>query len=153
MEADSVKSGIIFYIDFIINGQLTVVVYLLCYVWLFVTLWTVAHQISEARLLEWVAISFSMGSSQPRNPTCVSCIGKWILYHWATREAPSFLFIVSSPHLGNSLVFLRLGNVSACGGISTGSEVWIGCRVQTVHKRANEYQKGQPENQREHKGK
>ena len=27
-------------------------------------------------------------SSQPRNQAQVSCIGSWILYHWATREAP-----------------------------------------------------------------
>ena len=27
------------------------------------------------------------GSSRPRNQTCISCIGRQILYHWATREA------------------------------------------------------------------
>ena len=45
------------------------------------------HGIFQARILEWVAISFSRGSSQPRDRTCVSCIGRWILQHWATREA------------------------------------------------------------------
>ena len=47
--------------------------------------------ILQARILEWVSISFSRGSSWPRDRTCiscVSCIGKQILYHWATREAP-----------------------------------------------------------------
>ena len=39
------------------------------------------HRILPARILEWVAISFSRGSSQPRDRTDVSCIGKWILYH------------------------------------------------------------------------
>ena len=37
----------------------------------------------QARLLEWVAICSSRGSSQPRDPThisCISCIGKRILY-------------------------------------------------------------------------
>ena len=59
---------------------------------LFVTPWTVAHQapfvpsISQARILEWVAIFFSRGSSRPRDQTRVSCIGRWILYHWATRR-------------------------------------------------------------------
>ena len=43
----------------------------------------------QARILEWVAISFSRGSSQPRDRTYVSCIGRWILYQWATREAHS----------------------------------------------------------------
>ena len=32
------------------------------------------HGISQARILEWVAISFSRGSSQPRDQTPVSCI-------------------------------------------------------------------------------
>ena len=33
-----------------------------------------AHGISQARILEWVAISFSMGASWLRDWTCVSCI-------------------------------------------------------------------------------
>ena len=33
-----------------------------------------AHGILQARILEWVAISFSRGSSQPRNQAQVSCI-------------------------------------------------------------------------------
>ena len=39
---------------------------------------------------EWIAISSSRGSSQPRDRihvSCVSCTGRRILYHWATREA------------------------------------------------------------------
>jgi len=38
-------------------------------------------RILQARILEWVAISSSRGSSQPRDRTHVSCIGRWILYH------------------------------------------------------------------------
>ena len=48
------------------------------------------HRILQARILEWVAISFSRGFSQPRDQTQVSCgsyIGRHILYHWATWEA------------------------------------------------------------------
>ena len=45
---------------------------------------------SQARRLDWLAISFSRGSSQPRDRTCVPHTGKWILYCWATREAPPF---------------------------------------------------------------
>ena len=45
-----------------------------------------AHRISQARILEWVAVSFSRASSQPRDPTRVSYIGRRILHHWATRE-------------------------------------------------------------------
>ena len=42
-----------------------------------------AHGISQARILKWVAIAFSRGSSQPKHKTHISCIGRWILYHWA----------------------------------------------------------------------
>ena len=45
------------------------------------------HGISQAGILEWVAISTSRGSSQPRDQTQVSCLGRWILYHCATWEA------------------------------------------------------------------
>ena len=45
------------------------------------------HGISQARILEWIATSSSRESSQPRFWAHVSCIGRWILYHWATWEA------------------------------------------------------------------
>ena len=45
------------------------------------------HGISQARILEWVAISFSGGSSWPRDQIHVSCIGRQVLYPWITREA------------------------------------------------------------------
>ena len=43
--------------------------------------------IFQARVLEWVAISFSRGSSQPRDGTWVSCTAGRRLTVWATREA------------------------------------------------------------------
>ena len=42
------------------------------------------HGIFQARILEWIAISFSRGASQQRDRTCVSC--RQILYCWASRE-------------------------------------------------------------------
>ena len=45
------------------------------------------HGISQARILEWAAISFSRGSSQSGDQTRVSCIGRWIPNHQATWEA------------------------------------------------------------------
>ena len=45
------------------------------------------HGILQVRILEWVAISSSRGSSQPRDQTCISCTGRQVLYHWAIREA------------------------------------------------------------------
>ena len=49
------------------------------------------HGTSKARILEWIAISFFRGSSQPRDRTwlsCVSCIAGGLFTHWAIREAP-----------------------------------------------------------------
>ena len=46
------------------------------------------HGIFQARVLEWAAISFSRGSSQPRDWTWVSCIADRHFTVWATREAP-----------------------------------------------------------------
>ena len=43
------------------------------------------HGIFRARVLEWVAISFSRGSSQPRDRTWVSCIVGRHFPIWATR--------------------------------------------------------------------
>ena len=45
------------------------------------------HGILQARILEWVAIFSSRGSSWPRHWTCVSYIGRQILYYWTTWES------------------------------------------------------------------
>ena len=65
---------------------------------LFATPRTVAYQAPlsmgffQARVLEWVAISFSRGSSRPRDRTWVSSIADRRFTVWATRKA----------HAGNS---------------------------------------------------
>ena len=49
------------------------------------------HGIFQARILALVAISYSRGSSRPRDQThvsCISCIGRQILSNWAPWEAP-----------------------------------------------------------------
>ena len=72
---------------------------LLSRVRLFVIPWTVAYQASlsmgflQARILEWVTISFSRGSSRPRNRTWVSCIGGRRFNLWAIREAQFQVYI------------------------------------------------------------
>ena len=60
---------------------------------LFATSWTVCslpgssvHEIFQARILEWVAISSSRGTSRPRDRTRVSCIVGRHFTVWATRE-------------------------------------------------------------------
>ena len=45
------------------------------------------HGIFQARILEWVAISYSRGSSPPRDWTQVSCVAGQVFTVWATREA------------------------------------------------------------------
>ena len=56
------------------------------------------HGIFQARILEWVASSFSRESSRPREQTwvsCVSCIGRRILYHWAAFNPGEYSLIKS----------------------------------------------------------
>ena len=45
------------------------------------------HEIFQARVPEWVAISFSRRSSWPRDQTWISCIAGRHFTLWATREA------------------------------------------------------------------
>ena len=67
-----------------------VVACMLSHVQLFVTPWICSppgssvHGILQARILEWVAMLSSRGSSQPWDQTCVSsisCIGRHVIYH------------------------------------------------------------------------
>ena len=46
------------------------------------------HRIFQARILEWIAISFSRGSSRPMNRTQVSCLAGRYFTIWATRKSP-----------------------------------------------------------------
>ena len=58
------------------------------------------HGILEAEILEWVAMPFSRGSSQPRNRTQVSQITGRFFTVWATREAHGGTYansVVTSP--------------------------------------------------------
>ena len=48
------------------------------------------REFRQARILAWVAIPFSRGSSQPRDQTWVSCVAVGFFTVWATREAPSW---------------------------------------------------------------
>ena len=57
--------------------------------------------ISQARILEWVAISYSKESSCPRDRACVSYIGRRILYYWATWEQQDWLIWAKNDHTKN----------------------------------------------------
>ena len=48
------------------------------------------HGILQARIMEWVALPFSRGPSQPRDQTQVSCIAGRFFTSWATREAQEY---------------------------------------------------------------
>ena len=51
------------------------------------------HGISQARMLQWAVISFSWGSSRPRDWTLTSCSGRWVLFHWGTREVWQIIWV------------------------------------------------------------
>ena len=76
---------------------------MLSHICLFVTPSTIAHQVPLSMGFSSKNIGVGCHSllqviSQPRDPThvfCVSCIRRWILYHWATREA---FFIMLDSH-------------------------------------------------------
>ena len=64
-----------------------------------------AHGISQVRIMEWVAISFSRPRAQA-HIFCVSYIDRQILYHWGTKEA---MWIARNPqsidmHLNHFLI-------------------------------------------------
>ena len=72
---------------------------MLSHVRLFAMPWTVACQtplsmeFSQARILEGVAIYYSGGSSQAKDQarvSCISCIGRQILYHRCHLGSPPF---------------------------------------------------------------
>ena len=81
------------------------------------TLGSSLHGIYQARILEWVVISSSRGSSQSRDRTpasCVSCIGRLVLHHCASWEAltasckiPPPIFLLPVPTLPSSLSAFR----------------------------------------------
>ena len=63
----------------------------------FATAWTAAHQappsmgILQAKTLEWGAMTFTRGSSQPRDRTWVSCLAGRFFTVWATKGSPRIL--------------------------------------------------------------
>ena len=76
---------------------------MLCYVTLCYVMWKsfscVWLGIFQARILEWVAVPFSTGSSQPRYRTQVSHIAGGFFTSWATREVVILLHKLLLIHL------------------------------------------------------
>jgi len=48
------------------------------------------HGFLQARILEWVAMPLSRWSSQPRDRTCASCIGRQVLYQSHPLGNPAY---------------------------------------------------------------
>ena len=66
----------------------------------------IVHGILQARILEWVSIPFSKGSSQPRDQTQLSHVGGGFFTSWAPREAQNrrYSFILQSKELRFSVI-------------------------------------------------
>ena len=72
------------------------------------------HGIFRARILEWVAISSSRGSSWSRYRTglsCISCFGRQVLYHWC--------------HLGSHVRYFR--SVQSLSRVQLFATPWTNC--------------------------
>ena len=69
-----------------------------------------AHGVSQARILERIAISFSRGSSPSRDGTGGLLHGRRILYRWATRD--TFGFFIQ----GRKLMLKKLPRSLSCNG-------------------------------------
>ena len=86
------------------------------------------HGIFQARILEWVAISSSRGSSWPRDWNLISCSGRWVLYHWATREAANLVFLPNSKQEEHRWLALDFRSAGARKNPNQGKlqqELWI----------------------------
>ena len=86
------------------------------------------HGIIQARILEKVSISSSRASSQHRNKTHISCIGRWILYPWATWKAPKSLKVP-----GKDNVAVKQWLVRWKGERNTSEVTFVNWRFQLKH--------------------
>ena len=91
-------------------------------------------KIFKTRILEWVAISYSRGSFLLRDRThvsCVSCIGKQILYHCTTWEVLSLLHecVCVLSRCSHTWLFVTLWAIAHQAPLSKGfskQEYWSG---------------------------
>ena len=65
------------------------------------------HGVSQARILEWLAISFSRGSFWPRDWICVSFIGRQVLL-LLSHQKSSYLFILFPKCIGFFFFFFNI---------------------------------------------
>ena len=96
--------------------------------------------ILQARILKWVVIPFSRGSSQPRDQTWVTCVAGRFFTIWAIRKAKKKK-IPLSPHLRIGLSkkaqILYMLWICSLLSIQMGmSIIWLTCINQKVVKPA-----------------
>ena len=77
------------------------------------------HRIFQARILEWVAVFFSRESSRTRDQTHVYCIGRQILYHWATGKMPFYKRNIYDNKVDSSI------DCGGRGAQTLGTESWV----------------------------
>ena len=82
------------------------------------------HGIFQARVLEWVAISFSRVSSQPRDWTHISCIGRGFLYHQHNQGSPISVW-------GHFKAVLAFCSVNDAGALRKQQDVASPCATWT----------------------
>ena len=84
------------------------------------------HGIFQARKLDWVAISFSKGSSQPRDGSRISCIARRV---FTTEPLGKPLCVCTLSHFSHVRLFATLWTVAHQDPLSTGfsrQEYWSG---------------------------
>ena len=90
------------------------------------------HWIFQARVLEWVAISFSRGSSWPRDQTQVSCTAGRHITIWATWEDLVGILLLSS-YLAFLYLFPHLQIMAQwCLNLSVGLPWWLTGKESTM---------------------
>ena len=88
------------------------------------------HEILHSRIIEWVAIPFSRGSSQPRDWTWVSCFAGRFFTVWVTREALQVL-VNLAPHFSVEEPESDLPRLTPEAGIRAGLDSWFPSRPPT----------------------
>ena len=94
------------------------------------------HGILQARILEWVPISFSRGSSPPRGRTHVSCIGRRFFFTTEPTEKPVF-------PLTFSISAIALRRSCLTGVLLPGTE-WVTSGEKPSHPRPTQPRLDQP---------
>ena len=99
------------------------------------------HGILWARIQELVAISFSRGSSRPRDWTCVSCvscIGRWVLYQLSHQGSPWIFYLPPltlhqwAIHLYSTLSHILIVEKHSVNWVSRHSVNWVSRQVSSL---------------------